>query len=158
MMTFLALAHMYATPLQFLETKTGAPLVVLHPAPVKMLLLSPPCLKTKTGAPFVVFDLPPRTTTVNKNTGILLFPFSYTSHFHLLLKHKILAKLLPRLLRGLHRFSRLAFKLEDSIVGGGTYSLKSCTPLQFLETKTGAPLVVLHPPPLSKCCCCLHLS
>ena len=113
-----------------------------------MLLLSPPFLKTKTGAPFVVFDPPPRTTTVNKNTGILLFPFSYTSHFHLLLKHKILAKLLPRLLRGLHRYSRLAFKLEDSIVGGGTYSLNSCPPLQFLETKTGAPLVVLHPPPV----------
>ena len=113
-----------------------------------MLLLSPPFLKTKTGAPFVVFGPPPRTTTVNKNTGILLFPFSYTSHFHLLLKHKILAKLLPRLLRGLHRYSRLAFKLEDSIVGGGTYSLNSCPPLQFLETKTGAPLVVLHPPPV----------
>ena len=42
----------------------------------------------------------------------LLCPFSYTSHFHLLLKHKILAKLLPRLLRGLHGFSRLAFKLK----------------------------------------------
>ena len=36
-------------------------------------------------------------------------------------------------------------------------TLQDCTPLQFLETKTGAPLVVLHPP-LSKCCCCLHLS
>ena len=26
-------------------------------------------------------------------------------------------------------------------------TLQDCTPLQFLETKTGAPLVVLHPPP-----------
>ena len=99
------------TPLQFLETKTGAPLVVLHPPPVKKLLLSPPFLKTKTGAPFVVLaPPPPQNNNSQKNTRFLLFPFSYTSHFHLLLKHKILAKLLPRLLRGLHRFSRLALK------------------------------------------------
>ena len=63
------------TPLQFLETKTGAPLVVLHPPPVKKLLLSPPFLKTKTGAPFVVLDPPPRTTTVKKTLGFCYFPF-----------------------------------------------------------------------------------
>ena len=114
-----------------------------------MLLLSPPFLKTKTGAPFVVFDPPPEQQQSTKTLEFCYFPFLIqVSHFHLLLKHKILAKLLPRLLRGLHRYSRLAFKLEDSIVGGGTYSLNSCPPLQFLETKTGAPLVVLHPPPV----------
>ena len=53
------------TPLQFLETKTGAPLVVLHSPPARNLLLFPPVLKTRTGAPFVVLD-PPRTTTVKK--------------------------------------------------------------------------------------------
>ena len=67
------------TPLQFLETKTGAPLVVLHPPPVKKRLLSPPFLKTKTGAPFVVLDPPPQNNNSHKNTRFLLFPFSCTS-------------------------------------------------------------------------------
>ena len=40
-------------------------------------------------------------------------------------KRKILAKLLPKLLWGLHRFSTLAFKRQDSIFEGGSNPGKS---------------------------------
>ena len=51
------------------------------PPPVTKLLLSPPFLKTKQGTRLFFWN-PPRTTTVKKRR-FLLFPFSYTSHFHL---------------------------------------------------------------------------
>ena len=86
LLLYFLMVYQYAAwlhALQFLETKTEAPLVVLPPPPppVTKLLLSPPFLKTKQGTRWFFWN-PPRTTTVKKRR-FLLFPFSYTSHFHL---------------------------------------------------------------------------